>query len=242
MIAHTTLPVSDYRKSKAFYVQALAPLGYKNNMEVGEADPLVEAIVQGFPTACWTVPPGTLFATTSRRKPCTPCTVVGDHRAQYALASLHAREVPFDDFKGFSCFRVSRSCAIFPNLSAPAGGMAGKFASNLYGHRFALQELCAVAFLLRQEANLARKDISSASSQRRIWRLDEPDTRRNRQCIQYLRLSGAVVADQQGKAWIQLQFRLVEALEIPNLDTINSHGIIPSNVNCRKSLFPGRVM
>jgi catechol 2,3-dioxygenase-like lactoylglutathione lyase family enzyme len=37
MIAHTTLPVSDYRKSKAFYVQTLAPLGYKNNMEDGEA-------------------------------------------------------------------------------------------------------------------------------------------------------------------------------------------------------------
>lgn len=37
MIAHTTLLVSDYKKSKAFYVQALTPLGYKNNMEVGEA-------------------------------------------------------------------------------------------------------------------------------------------------------------------------------------------------------------
>jgi predicted lactoylglutathione lyase len=37
MIAHTTLPVSDYRKSKAFYVAALAPLGYKNNMEYGES-------------------------------------------------------------------------------------------------------------------------------------------------------------------------------------------------------------
>jgi catechol 2,3-dioxygenase-like lactoylglutathione lyase family enzyme len=37
MIAHTTLHVSDYMKSKAFYVQALAPLGYKNNMEEGEA-------------------------------------------------------------------------------------------------------------------------------------------------------------------------------------------------------------
>jgi len=33
MIAHTTLPVSDYSKSKAFYVKALAPLGYTNNME-----------------------------------------------------------------------------------------------------------------------------------------------------------------------------------------------------------------
>ena len=37
MIAHATLPVSDYKKSKAFYVQTLAPLGYKNNMEDGEA-------------------------------------------------------------------------------------------------------------------------------------------------------------------------------------------------------------
>jgi len=37
MIAHTTLPVSDYSKSKAFYMKALAPLGYTNNMEYGEA-------------------------------------------------------------------------------------------------------------------------------------------------------------------------------------------------------------
>ena len=37
MIAHTTLHVSDYQKSKAFYTQVLASLGYKNNMEDGEA-------------------------------------------------------------------------------------------------------------------------------------------------------------------------------------------------------------
>src|SRR5215475_10118623 len=37
MIAHTSLAVRDYRKSKAFYTQALAPLGYTNNMEYGEA-------------------------------------------------------------------------------------------------------------------------------------------------------------------------------------------------------------
>ncbi len=37
MIAHTTLHVSDYATSKAFYVRALAPLGYRNNMEFGEA-------------------------------------------------------------------------------------------------------------------------------------------------------------------------------------------------------------
>ncbi len=37
MIAHTTLHVSDYLKSKAFYSAVLAPLGYRNNMEEGEA-------------------------------------------------------------------------------------------------------------------------------------------------------------------------------------------------------------
>ena len=37
MIAHTTLPVSDYRRSKDFYIKALEPLGYRNNMEYGEA-------------------------------------------------------------------------------------------------------------------------------------------------------------------------------------------------------------
>ena len=37
MIAHTSLPISDYPRSKAFYLKALAPLGYTNNMEYGEA-------------------------------------------------------------------------------------------------------------------------------------------------------------------------------------------------------------
>jgi predicted lactoylglutathione lyase len=37
MIAHTTLGVSDYVNSKAFYCKALAPLGYENNMEFGDA-------------------------------------------------------------------------------------------------------------------------------------------------------------------------------------------------------------
>lgn len=37
MIAHTSIPVSNYKKSKAFYVKVLKTLGYKNNMEYGEA-------------------------------------------------------------------------------------------------------------------------------------------------------------------------------------------------------------
>jgi predicted lactoylglutathione lyase len=37
MIAHTTLPVRDYPKSKTFYMKVLEPLGYSNNMEYGDA-------------------------------------------------------------------------------------------------------------------------------------------------------------------------------------------------------------
>ena len=37
MIAHTGLAVSNYGISKEFYKKALAPLGYTNNMEHGEA-------------------------------------------------------------------------------------------------------------------------------------------------------------------------------------------------------------
>jgi predicted lactoylglutathione lyase len=37
MIAHTTLPISDYPKSKRFYSVVLATLGYRNNMAYGES-------------------------------------------------------------------------------------------------------------------------------------------------------------------------------------------------------------
>ena len=37
MIAHTSLAISDYPKAKAFYSKVLATLGYRNNMEYGEA-------------------------------------------------------------------------------------------------------------------------------------------------------------------------------------------------------------
>jgi catechol 2,3-dioxygenase-like lactoylglutathione lyase family enzyme len=35
MIAHTTLAIGNYRKSKTFYAKTLRPLGYSNNMEFG---------------------------------------------------------------------------------------------------------------------------------------------------------------------------------------------------------------
>lgn len=37
MIAHTSLAISDYLKSKAFYCDVLKTLGYRNNMEFGQS-------------------------------------------------------------------------------------------------------------------------------------------------------------------------------------------------------------
>ena len=37
MIAHTSLTVSNYKKSKDFYTRILKALGYTQNMEYGEA-------------------------------------------------------------------------------------------------------------------------------------------------------------------------------------------------------------
>ena len=37
MIAHTSLPISNYKKAKEFYTTVLATLGYKQNMEYAEA-------------------------------------------------------------------------------------------------------------------------------------------------------------------------------------------------------------
>ncbi len=37
MIAHTTLAVSGYARSKAFYTKVLSTLGYRQNMEYGES-------------------------------------------------------------------------------------------------------------------------------------------------------------------------------------------------------------
>ncbi len=52
MTAHTTLHVSDYTRSKAFYVKALEPLGYTNNMEYGEAAGVNDGKNTNFWIAC----------------------------------------------------------------------------------------------------------------------------------------------------------------------------------------------
>jgi catechol 2,3-dioxygenase-like lactoylglutathione lyase family enzyme len=37
MIAHTSIDVSDYQKSKQFYREILGTIGYKQNMEFGKS-------------------------------------------------------------------------------------------------------------------------------------------------------------------------------------------------------------
>ena len=48
MIDHVGFPVSDYARSKAFYAQALAPLGYGLVMEVGSEQTESRAPAAGF--------------------------------------------------------------------------------------------------------------------------------------------------------------------------------------------------
>ena len=49
MIAHTGLPVKNYKKSKTMYLKMLKPLGYKLNMEYGEA----AGFMEGGHTSFW---------------------------------------------------------------------------------------------------------------------------------------------------------------------------------------------
>jgi predicted lactoylglutathione lyase len=51
MIEHTSLPVSDYKKARKFYSAALAPVGYKLNMEYGTA----AGFMEGGHTSFWIV-------------------------------------------------------------------------------------------------------------------------------------------------------------------------------------------
>lgn len=51
MIAHTGVAVKHYKQAKAFYQKALKPLGYKQNMEYGEA----AGFMEGGQTSFWIV-------------------------------------------------------------------------------------------------------------------------------------------------------------------------------------------
>lgn len=51
MIEHMSIPVKNYKKAKAFYIAALKPLGYRNNMEYGKAGGFME----GGHTSFWIV-------------------------------------------------------------------------------------------------------------------------------------------------------------------------------------------
>jgi catechol 2,3-dioxygenase-like lactoylglutathione lyase family enzyme len=83
MIAHTTLAVSDYSRSKNFYLEALKPLGYRNNMEYGES----AGFNDGKNTDFWitqsktVVPTHLAFETSSRQR------VVAFHEAALAAGA-----------------------------------------------------------------------------------------------------------------------------------------------------------
>jgi len=70
MIAHTSLSVSNYAKSKAFYLETLAPLGYRNNVEHGEAAGFNDGKNTDFwiKSATSVVPAHLAFQTSSGRK------------------------------------------------------------------------------------------------------------------------------------------------------------------------------
>lgn len=51
MIAHVSLPVSNYKRAKAFYTKVLRPISYKQNMEYGEA----AGFMEGGQTSFWIV-------------------------------------------------------------------------------------------------------------------------------------------------------------------------------------------
>ena len=51
MIEHMSLPVTAYKKAKEFYIKTLKPLGYKLNMEYGEA----AGFMEGGHTSFWIV-------------------------------------------------------------------------------------------------------------------------------------------------------------------------------------------
>jgi catechol 2,3-dioxygenase-like lactoylglutathione lyase family enzyme len=80
MIAHTSLAVSDYSRSKSFYLKALHPLGYRNNMEYGTS----AGFNDGKNTDFWitqsetVVPMHLAFETSSRQR------VVAFHEAALA--------------------------------------------------------------------------------------------------------------------------------------------------------------
>ena len=199
----------------------------KPTMQVVQPNALVEAIVERLPTTCRTILPSALpsarFAPSPRWKPRTPRTVVRDYGTQDAFPPPNPREMTVDDLEGSLGFGVAGPRTVVPDLPAPSGIVTGEFTLRIDRHGLALEKLCAIAFLLRDDPNLAREDVPPAAGQRRVRRPGEPDPRRDGQGIQNRRFSGPVVANQQGKPRVQLQTLLIEALEVPYADAIDSH-------------------
>src|SRR3979490_3446794 len=94
MIAHTTLPVSNYSKSKAFYSDVLSTLGYRNNMEYGKS----AGFNDGKQTDFWiseeksVVPTHLAFEASSRKK------VEAFHKAALAAGAKDSGAPGYRDY------------------------------------------------------------------------------------------------------------------------------------------------
>ena len=115
------------------------------------------------------------------------------------------RVVIVDDAQGFGGVGIGGSRSLCSNLAPPLDGLTGDLTGGGDGHGFAFDELRAIASALHFKANLVRKDIPSTGCERRIGRPDEPDPGRDGQSVEHGRLSGAIVAYQEGEPWVQLQ-------------------------------------
>ena len=90
MIDHIGFPVSDYARSKAFYAQALAPLGYGLVMEIDGAHTESRAAAAGFGSAG--KPDFWIGAEGGLKKPLHVAIVAADRASvdAFHVAALHA--------------------------------------------------------------------------------------------------------------------------------------------------------
>ncbi len=90
MIDHIGFPVSDYARSKAFYAQALAPLGYGLVMEIDGAHTESRAAAVGFGSAG--KPDFWIGAEGGLKKPLHVAIVAADRASvdAFHVAALHA--------------------------------------------------------------------------------------------------------------------------------------------------------
>ncbi len=219
-------------------------LSPKPDSQIAQSDAFHEAVVECLPSAGGAPCPEPGRASGSRRKPCAPRAVVGNHRARRAAGRTVLGVVIVNDAQGSGCVGVGGSRSVGSNRAPPLDGFTGDLTGGGDGHGFAFDELRAVAAALHCEANLVRKDVPSTGCEHGIGRPDEPDPGGDGQSVEHGRLSGAVVACEEGELWVQLQSVVGEELEVLYPESIDSHVPLHSEEALPRSdeTHPGRGM